>query len=131
MISKITHISLLVHSIDDALAFYTIKLGFKVHTDVLLGDFRWVTICPESQPDFEIALMLAKNDEEKALVGKQAASYPFICFETADCKKDYESLKAAGVIFTQKPQQEPWGISANFKDLYGTVLYMCQTNRIS
>ena len=127
MLTKVTHISLLVHNQDDALHFYTNILGFKLHTDVIMENgFRWLTICFKNQPDLEVALILAKTPQEKSLVGKQAATYPFICILTDDCKKDYEFLKANGVEFIQEPRQQPWGIEALFKDLYGTVIDICQ-----
>lgn len=127
MITKITHISLLVHNQDDALHFYTNILGFKLHTDFLMENgFRWLTLCLKNQPDVEIALILAKTPQEKDLVGKQAASYPLLCVQTDDCKKDYDFLKANGVEFTQEPRQRPWGIEAIFKDLYGSLFVLVQ-----
>src|SRR5579862_9253829 len=126
MITKITHLTLFVTSQDDALAFYT-KLGFQVHSDAMFGDnMRWLTLNLPDQADFELALMPAETAEEKALVGKQGAKKPFFCFATTDCKKDYELLKSKGVKFQQEPNEEPWGISAGFEDLYGNALYMCQ-----
>ena len=127
MIAKITHLSVFVDSQDEALAFYTEKLGFKLHTDVMHGpDMRWLTITPADQPSFEIALMQANTPEEKALVGKQALHYPMICVETADTKKTYAELKEKGVTFTEEPNEQPWGISVTFKDLYGNSIYMVQ-----
>lgn len=127
MLTKITHLSLYVNNQDEALHFYTNILGFKIHTDAIMGNgFRWLTLCFQDQPDFEIALMPATTPEEKALVGKQAASNPLLCLQTDDCKKDYDVLKAKGVAFIQEPKEEPWGISAMCKDLYGNILYLSQ-----
>lgn len=127
MITKLTNITLFVNNQDDALKFYTNILGFKVHTDAIYGNnFRWLTICLKNQPDLEIALMPATTSEEKALVGKQAASIPFLCLQSDDCIKDYESLKAKGVVFMDEPKKEAWGIAAACKDLYGNLLYIVQ-----
>lgn len=126
VLTKITHFILFVSNQDEALNFYTNKLGFKIHTDAAFGAMRWLTLHLPGQPDVELALMLAETGEEKALIGKQGASKPLFTFETTDCKKDYETLSASGVEFTSEPESQPWGISASFKDLYGNALYMCQ-----
>jgi len=126
MLTKITHITVFVTNQDEALAFYK-KLGFTVHTDAQFGTMRWLTLHLPEQKDVELILMLAESEAEKALVGKQGADKPVISFETTDCYKDYEQLKIAGVLFTEEPAQQPWGIAVGFKDLYGNVLYMAQT----
>jgi predicted enzyme related to lactoylglutathione lyase len=86
---------------------------------------RWLTITPANQPNLELALMPAEG-AEKALVGKQGGEKPFLCFATDDCKKMYQELKDKGVQFVSEPTEEPWGVSAAFKDIDGNVLYMCQ-----
>lgn len=125
MITKITHITVFVHDQDAALSFYK-KLGFVVHTDAQFGSMRWLTLHLPEQKDMELVLMKAETDLEKELVGKQAAEKPLISFETSDCHADYARLKEAGVEFAGEPEQQPWGISVGFKDLYGNALYMCQ-----
>lgn len=125
MFTKITHITLFVHNQEDALNFYK-KLGFTLHTDAQFGSIRWLTLNVSERKDMELVLMLAETDQEKALVGKQGASKPFITLESTDCYKDYEQLKAAGIHFDEEPAQQPWGIAVGFKDLYGNVLYICQ-----
>jgi catechol 2,3-dioxygenase-like lactoylglutathione lyase family enzyme len=125
MISRVSHVSLLVSDQNEALAFYKDKLGFKIHTDAMFDEMRWLTLCTPDAPDFELVLMLA-GPEDKALVGKQGGSYPFICFETRDCLGAYEALKAKGIQFNEEPKTEPWGIGVGFKDLYGNMIYMSQ-----
>jgi len=125
MFTKITHITLFVHDQDAALNFYK-KLGFAVHTDAHFGTLRWLTVHLAEQADVELALVLADSPEEKALVGKQAATKPLLSLETTDCMKDYEKLVADGVECTEKPAAQPWGTSAAFKDLYGNIIYVCQ-----
>lgn len=127
MFTGITHLTLLVLNQDEALAFYTQKLGFKVHTDEPFGNnSRWLTLQIPGQ-EIELALMPAENAQDKALVGKQGGQYPFFCVATKDCKTDYEALSKRGVAFTSAPKEEPWGVSASFKDLYGNVIYMSQS----
>ena len=126
MLTKITHLTLFVSNQDEALRFYTEKLGFKVHTDHMLGSFRWLTLNLPGQKDVELVLMLGETPEEKALVGKQGGSKPFLSLETDNLKKDYDELTKRGVHFVDTPKEEPWGMSATLKDLYGNMLYLCQ-----
>jgi catechol 2,3-dioxygenase-like lactoylglutathione lyase family enzyme len=126
MLSKITHITLYVHNQEEALSFYK-KLGFLVHTDAQFDEMRWLTLHLPNQKDVELALIKAESPAEKALVGKQAAEKPFLSFETTDCEGDYKKLMALGVSFIGKPEQQPWGISVELKDLYGNRLYICQS----
>src|SRR3990167_73002 len=113
MLTKITHITLFVPNQDEALDFYN-KIGFQVHTDAMFGTMRWLTLHLPEQKDTELVLMLAESKEEKALVGKQAAKKPVISFESTDCYKDYERLKAAGVKFAEAPAKHEWGIAVGF-----------------
>jgi predicted enzyme related to lactoylglutathione lyase len=125
MITSISHISLFVLNQDDALNFYN-KLGFKVHTDEMFGEMRWLTLYLPHQKDLELVLMSAQTAEEKALVGKQGASKPFFNLITNDCNADYQALKKLGVAFLGEPEQQPWGWAVALQDLYGNALYLCQ-----
>jgi len=126
MITRITHITLFVHDQEQALNFYT-KLGFHVHTDASFGAMRWLTICFPEQPELEIALLKAETAPEQELVGKQGATKPLISIESSDCHGDYERLQQAGVTFVTQPKEEPWGIGVVLQDLYGNLIYMCQS----
>jgi hypothetical protein len=72
--------------------------------------------------------MQSETDLEKDLVGKQGGSKPLLTLESDDCYKDYEVLKGLGVNFIDKPEQQPWGIAVSFKDLYGNLIYLCQSS---
>lgn len=126
MITNISHITLFTNSQENSLAFYTEKLGFKVHTDAQFGAMRWLTLCAPNQPNMELVLMLAETPEEKILVGKQGAHKPFLSLQSSDCIGDYERLRKAGVVFLDEPKHEPWGISVTLKDIDGNMIYMCQ-----
>ena len=57
---RIANAQLWVHDQEEALAFYTQKLGMEVRADVTLpemGDFRWLTVGPAGQDDVSIVLM--------------------------------------------------------------------------
>ena len=134
MIRKMSHATIFVNNQDEALNFYRDKLGFKVHTDAMVGaDFRWLTVNAPDQPDFEIILMEPKPgmlmDEptatqlraimDKGVLGAGA-------FHTDDCRKTYEELKAKGVVFVSEPAERPYGIEAVFKDNTGNWFSLTQ-----
>ena len=114
-----------VNDQDATINFYK-KLGFIVHTDADFDGVRWLTLCFPDKKDFELVVMKAKTDVEKALVGKQGGDSPFITLESNDCKKDYETLKALGIEILGKPESKPWGISMFFNDNSGNEIYVCQ-----
>jgi catechol 2,3-dioxygenase-like lactoylglutathione lyase family enzyme len=126
---KIANTQLWVHDQDEALAFYTEKLGMEVQTDVSLpemGDFRWLTVGPPGQEEFGIVLMAIPGppvmSEETAqqvedLMGKGFAGTVFLT--TDDCHASYEELRARGVEFTETPEERPYGIDAGFRDPSG------------
>ncbi|MCL4380490.1 VOC family protein [Candidatus Dependentiae bacterium] len=126
MFTKLTHITLFVTNQDEALKFYT-AIGFIVHTDAQFGSMRWLTLCLPEQPELELALILAETAEEKSLVGKQGAAKPFISLASNDCQYDYDKLTKQGIVFTEKPTEQPWGIAAALHDLYGNTIYICQS----
>ncbi len=119
MIKNITHLTLLVKNQDDALDFFTKKLGFELHTDVMFGEMRWLTVNPEGNKQFEITLMLPPSEQAAQVIGKQAGDMIFACFSTDNCQALYESFKKNGVETIGEPTQEPWGTQMIFKDLYG------------
>src|SRR5712671_6562435 len=123
---RIANAQLWVHDQDEALAFYTEKLGMEVHADVTLpevGDFRWLTVGPAGQEDVSIVLMAIPGDpvldEEtrkqiESLMSKGFAGTVFLT--TDDCQASYEELKARGVEFTEAPEERPYGIDSGFRD---------------
>ena len=128
MITKTTHIPIFVHDQNEALKFYTEKLGFALHTDVMFGEnMRWLTATPAKQSDFEFAFMQANTPEQKSLVGKQAPDVPFCCVSTDDCEKTYKELEEKGVECVSAPENLPWGVSALIKDLYGNIINIVET----
>ena len=133
---KITTAQLWVHDQDEALAFYTQKLGWEVRSDVTLpemGDFRWLTVGPAGQDDVAIVLMAIPGppvmDEATAgqvrdLMAKGFAGTVFLT--TEDVMADCEELSARGVEFTEKPEQRPYGIDTSFRDPSGNNLRLGQ-----
>jgi uncharacterized glyoxalase superfamily protein PhnB len=133
---KIANAQLWVHDQDEALAFYTEKLGFEVRSDVTvpeLGNFRWLTVGPAGQPDFAITLMaipgppLMDAETQKQVRDLMAKGFAGTVFLTTDdCQASYEELKARGVEFTELPEQRPYGIDSGFRDPSGNSLRLTQ-----
>jgi catechol 2,3-dioxygenase-like lactoylglutathione lyase family enzyme len=133
---RIANAQLWVHDQDEALAFYTNKLGFEVRADVTLpelGDFRWLTVGPAGQPDFSIVLMAipgppvmdAETTEQvRTLMAKGFAGTVFLT--TDDCHASYADLKARGVEFSEPPEERPYGIDSGFRDPSGNSLRLTE-----
>jgi catechol 2,3-dioxygenase-like lactoylglutathione lyase family enzyme len=136
MSMKLTTVNVWVHDQDEALAFYTQKLGMELREDVTLpemGDFRWLTVGPPAQPDLALALIPipgppvfdAETAEQlKAVMAKGAVGGLF--FSTDDCQGEYEDLKGRGVEFMQEPTERPYGIDAGFRDTSGNSFRLVQ-----
>src|SRR5215467_3073976 len=134
MIQRLSHTTLYVTDQDAAKDFYVNKLGFELRMDQSMGEFRWLTVGPKGQPDLEIILMKVGancgNDTETAArltemlqAGKLGAAG---VFNTADCHKTYEELKARGVEFAAPPEDKFYGIEAIFKDNSGNRFSLTQ-----
>jgi catechol 2,3-dioxygenase-like lactoylglutathione lyase family enzyme len=134
---KITHVNVWVHDQDDALAFYTERVGMEVREDVTLpelGGFRWLTVGPPGQPDVALALIAVPGppvfEEDTAaklreLLGKGVLGSVFL--STDDIQARYEELKGRDVEFTEEPTQRPYGIDAAFRDPSGNQVRLIQT----
>ena len=117
---------MLVRNFDEALDFYTKKLGFVVVEDAPMGDDRWVTISLPGNPNGVIVLHEARSQEDKALIGKQMGSFPFLGLETDDCLGEYQRMKELGVKFQGEPDVRPYGTGVILEDLYGNKIFMNQ-----
>ncbi len=127
MIKKIGHITILVKNQNDALKFYTEKLGFKKCQDRMIDEgMHWVTVAPKNQPDLEITFVKADSKEKMQALGKQAGDHVFLTVETDNCLKDYKTMKANGVKFMGDPTIQPYGTEVVFEDLYGNLLDLIQ-----
>jgi catechol 2,3-dioxygenase-like lactoylglutathione lyase family enzyme len=137
MLKQLTNVQVWVHDQDEALAFYTEKLGMELRDDVTvpeMGNFRWLTVGVPGQPDVAITLMAIPGppvfdaetrDMIRALMAKGAASGLF--FSTDDVQASYEELKSRGVEFQQEPTEQPYGIDAGFRDPSGNQMRMAQS----
>ena len=133
---KIGTVQLWVHDQDDALAFYTKKLGLELRSDVTvpeMGNFRWLTVGPAGQPDIAIVLMAIPGppvmdaqtvEQVRDLMAKGFAGTVFLT--TEDCQASYEELSGRGIEFVEKPEQRPYGIDAAFRDPSGNHIRLTQ-----
>jgi predicted enzyme related to lactoylglutathione lyase len=138
---KIANAQLWVHDQDEALAFYTQKLGMEVRADATvaeLGNFRWLTVAPADQDEVAIVLMAIPGppvmdpetaDQVRALVAKGFAGTIFLT--TDDCRAAYEELRARGVEFVEEPEERPYGIDSSFRDPSGNNIRLTQVQEIA
>jgi catechol 2,3-dioxygenase-like lactoylglutathione lyase family enzyme len=136
MLKQLTHAQVWVNDQDEALAFYTEKLGMELREDVTvpeMGNFRWLSVGVPGQPDVAITLMAVPGppvfDEDTRnkildLLAKGAAGGLF--FATDDCRASYEELKGRGVEFAQEPTNQPYGVDAGFRDPSGNHFRLTQ-----
>ena len=135
MLNQLANVQVWVNDQDEALAFYTDKLGFEVREDVTvpeMGNFRWLSVGVPGQ-DVAIVLMAVPGapvfEEEtraqiQALLAKGASGGLF--FAADDVRGTYEELKERGVEFTQEPTEQPYGIDAGFRDASGNHFRLAQ-----
>ena len=133
---KINSAQLWVNDQEEALAFYTQKLGMEIRSDVTLpelGDFRWLQVGPPGQDDIAITLMAIPGppvmdddtaEQVRALMAKGFAGTVFLT--TEDVRADYDTLKARGVEFTEAPEERPYGIDCGFRDPSGNHFRLTQ-----
>ena len=133
MITKLSHTTVYVRDQDRAKAFYTEKLGFEVRDDARMGNFRWLTVAPKTQPDTRIVLMaLEPNqfmDEEAIAMLKKLQDKGVLgggVVETDSCRRTSEELRARGVELISEPKEMPYGIEAVFRDDSGNFFSMCE-----
>jgi lactoylglutathione lyase len=123
---RVTLVKLFVNNQDEALEFYTKKLGFEVAEDSTMGDYRWLLVRLPDNKEFCINLDAARTGEQEALVGRQAADAPLFSIETDDCMREYRALKERGVEFAGEPEVQPYGTGVLMKDLYGNKINLNQ-----
>jgi uncharacterized glyoxalase superfamily protein PhnB len=133
---KIANAQLWVHDQDEALAFYTEKVGMEVRADVTLpemDDFRWLTVGPIGQEDVSITLMAIPGapvmDDETAEQVRTVMSKGFagtVFLTTDDCQASYEELKGRGVEFSETPEERPYGIDSGFRDPSGNSIRLTE-----
>jgi predicted enzyme related to lactoylglutathione lyase len=130
-----------VHDQDEALSFYTEKVGLEVRADITMaemGNFRWLTVGAPTQPDMSLVLMAIPGPpqfdgqtsaEIRALTAKGGTGTVFLV--TEDCHKSYEEMSARGVEFVELPEERPYGIDASFRDPSGNNVRLTQVRDLA
>ncbi len=114
-------VSLVVREYDEAIAFYVGTLGFTLieDTHVPEQDKRWVVVAPPGSTGSRLLLARASSKEQAERIGSQTGGRVFLFLHTDSFERDYRAYKAKGVKFVREPREEPYGMVAVFKDLYG------------
>ncbi|HEX8505898.1 MAG TPA: VOC family protein [Hymenobacter sp.] len=120
MHQRLAHVTVLVRSYDEAIAFYTNVLGFSLAANQDMGGGkRWVVVAPPGPEGCGLLLAEAKTEEEKQAVGRQGGGRVWLFLHTDDFRRDHPVLLARGLRFQEEPRREPYGHVAVFEDLYG------------
>jgi catechol 2,3-dioxygenase-like lactoylglutathione lyase family enzyme len=132
---RLTHTTIWVLDQDEALDFYTGRLGFEVNTDARIDEFRWLTVSSPSQPDHELILLEPgppMMDEQSAAQVRSLVAKGVLgpgAFETDDCARAYAELSERGVTFLSEPTERPYGIEATLRDNSGNWFSMTERLR--
>lgn len=122
MKQHIANIALVVSDYDEAIRFYTGKLGFQLIEDTALSDTkRWVVVAPPGPTGCRLLLAKAANAEQQSRVGNQTGGRVFLFLHTDDFWRDYRAMIEKGIRFVREPAKEPYGTVAVFEDLYGNL----------
>jgi catechol 2,3-dioxygenase-like lactoylglutathione lyase family enzyme len=122
MHQRIAHIAIVVKDYDEAIEFYTKKLGFQLLEDTKLSDEkRWVRVAPKGSKECCMLLAKATNDQQLSRIGNQTGGRVFLFLHTNDFWRDYEKMKSEEINFIRPPQNLEYGTVAVFEDLYGNL----------
>jgi catechol 2,3-dioxygenase-like lactoylglutathione lyase family enzyme len=120
MRQRIGLVTVVVNDYDEAVSYYTQKLGFALIEDTPLGNKkRWVVVAPQGAEGSGLLLAAAASEEQKQVVGAQAGGRVFLFLYTDDFQRDFATYAARGVTFAEEPRREEYGWVAVFADLYG------------
>ena len=131
MPQSLAHIALVVRDYDEAIAWFTDKLGFELLADVYQAeqDKRWVLVAPAGSGGCSLLLARAATAEQAAFIGNQAGGRVFLFLQTDDFARDHAAMTAKGVRFVRPAKAEPYGTVAVFEDLYGNRWDLIQFSR--
>jgi catechol 2,3-dioxygenase-like lactoylglutathione lyase family enzyme len=128
MRQSIVHVALVVRDYDEAIEFYTNKLGFRLVEDTYQPeqDKRWVVVAPPGSQGTSLLLARASKPEQEPFVGNQTGGRVFLFLNTDDFWRDFARLTSLGITFVREPRSEPYGMVAVFQDLYGNLWDLLQ-----
>ena len=127
---SLAHVALVVRDYDEAIAWFTDKLGFTLVADEYQPeqDKRWVLVAPPGTSPGGASLLLARasREDQARFVGDQAGGRVFLFLRTDDFARDHAAMLAKGVRFVRAPKRAPYGTVAVFEDLYGNLWDLVQ-----
>jgi catechol 2,3-dioxygenase-like lactoylglutathione lyase family enzyme len=127
MRQELSRVALLVCDYDEAIAYFTGVLGFRLLEDTPLGgDKRWVVVAPCNALGAALLLARAVTPAQVSRIGNQTGGRVFLFLHTDDFARDHAAYSARGVRFLEDPRHEPYGTVAQFEDLYGNVWDLLQ-----
>lgn len=128
MKQSLAHVTLVVRDYDEAIAFFTGKLKFRLVEDVYQPeqDKRWVVVAPPGPRGTSLLLARASTPAQEAAVGNQTGGRVFLFLHTDDFWRDYREMTAAGITFVREPKEEPYGTVAVFEDICGNLWDLVQ-----
>ncbi len=128
MPQSIVHIALVVRDYDEAIEFYTKKLGFELIEDTYQPeqDKRWVVVSPPGSAGTTLLLARASKSEQEPFIGNQAGGRVFLFLNSDDFWRDYRDMVAKGIKFVREPKEQDYGTVAVFEDLYGNLWDLLQ-----
>jgi catechol 2,3-dioxygenase-like lactoylglutathione lyase family enzyme len=134
MTQTLGYVALVVREYDEAIAFFTEKLGFElvedsVSTDRLGQEKRWVLVAPPHSHGTKVLLARASTSEEETRIGNQTGGRVFLFLHTDDFWRDYRQMIERGVKFKETPRDETYGTVAVFEDLYGNKWDLLELKR--
>jgi uncharacterized glyoxalase superfamily protein PhnB len=124
-------VSFVVREYDEAIAFFVDVLGFVLIEDTYVPeqDKRWVVVSPSGSSECAILLARASTPDQVLHIGNQTGGRVFLFLYTDDFWRDYQLLRSKGVTFVRDPKDQPYGLVAVFKDLYGNQWDLLQPKR--
>lgn len=129
MKQHIAHIALVVRDYDEAIAFYTQKLNFRLIEDTPLSETkRWVLVAPPGARECCLLLARAATEEQAACIGRQTGGRVFLFLITDDFWRDYQEMIEKDIRFIRPPKKESYGTVAVFEDLYGNLWDLIERN---
>jgi catechol 2,3-dioxygenase-like lactoylglutathione lyase family enzyme len=131
MNQSIALMALVVRDYDEAIDFYTNKLGFVLVEDTYQPeqDKRWVVVKPPGEGGASLLLARASSPHQQEFFGNQAGGRVFLFLQTDDFWRDYHRMLGVGIKFVREPKEAPYGVVAVFEDLYGTLWDLVQFSR--
>ena len=123
MKQSIVHVAVVVNDYDEAIEFYTQKLGFELLEDIYIAeqDKRWVLVAPRNSAGAAVLLAKASDRRQQTFAGNQTGGRVFLFLSTDDFWRDYRQMLTNGVNFIREPVEQPYGTVAVFEDLYGNL----------